>query len=479
MDRRQFLKSGAAAAALGWNRGLGAGPRNAAASPPNILLVLADDLGWGDVGFHGGINRTPVLDRLAKSGVELAQHYVCPQCSPTRLSLLTGRYSSRFGVNAATNDPTMPLGTPTLASTLKRCGYRTALTGKWHLGSDSEHGPNHYGFDHSYGNLTGACHPWDHTYRSGKLERTWHRNGVRLDEKGHTTDLIAGEAIRWLEAGDARPWFLYVPFTAVHLPVDAPRPWIDSYKDVVFDKDPRRDESMRRYAGMLSQMDDAIGRIVAAVERRGQLESTLIIFFSDNGSFPPQNAGGGAEYGGNPPLISYATGSNGPLRGEKSTTYEGGIRVPAFAYWKGRLSPRTVAAPTTAVDWMPTLLAAAGCKPAEDPRWDGRDVLGQLTGEVSRPAARTIYIRYEDGMNALRDGDWKLVTLGTSEWARGLMPGDDRSPQLFNIAQDPFEKNNLARAHPDILDRLSRKLADEAARDDAERRRIWGDSRSR
>ena len=479
MDRRQFLKNSAAAAAFGWSRGFGALPgAEDNSSPPNILLFLIDDLGWGDLGFHGGVNRTPVIDRLAKSGVELAQHYVCPQCSPTRLSLLTGRYSSRFGVNAATNDPTMPLGTTTLASALKRCGYRTALTGKWHLGSDFDHGPNQYGFDHSYGNMTGACHPWDHTYRPGKFERTWHRNGVRLDEKGHATDLIAGEAVRWLEANGDRPWFLYVPFTAVHLPVDAPRPWIDLYKDVTFDPDPRRDESKRRYAGMVSHMDDAIGRIVAAVERKGRLENTLLVFLSDNGSFPLKE-GGGAEYGGNPPLISYATGSNGPFRGEKSTTYEGGIRVPAFAYWKSRLSPRSVAVPTAAVDWMPTLLGAAGCKPPEDPRWDGLNLLPLLSGGAMRPAARTIYTRYEDGMNALRDGDWKLVTLGTSDWARGLMPGDDRSPQLFNIAEDPYEKNNLAGARPDIRDRLSKKLADEAARDESEKSRIWGGSRAR
>jgi arylsulfatase A-like enzyme len=479
MDRRQFLKNSTAAAVFGWSRfagiGRGTGVR---ASAPNILLFLIDDLGWGDVGFHDGINRTPVIDRLVKSGVELTQHYVCPQCSPTRLSLLTGRYSSRFGVNAATNDPTMPLGTLTLASALKSCGYQTALTGKWHLGSDFGHGPNRYGFDHSYGNMTGACHPWDHTYRPGKFERTWHRNGVRVDEKGHTTDLISGEAVRWLEARGDRPWFLYVPFTAVHLPVDAPRPWIDLHKDVPFDKDPVLDESKRRYAAMVSHMDDAVGRIVAAVDRKGQLENTIIVFFSDNGSFTLKEGSGG-EYGGNPPLLSYATGSNGPLRGEKSTTYEGGIRVPAFAYWKGRLSPRKVTAPTAAVDWMPTLLSAAGCKPTEDPGWNGLDILRLLTGEVTRPEARTIYTRYEDGMNALRDGDWKLVTLGTSAWARGLMPGDDRSSQLFNIAKDPFEANNLARVRPDILARLSQKLADEMALDERQKRRIWGETRSR
>jgi arylsulfatase A-like enzyme len=473
MDRRQFLTHSGAAAVFARSLLAGAGrTTRVRASAPNILLFLIDDLGWGDVGFHGGINRTPVIDRLAEAGVELTQHYVCPQCSPTRLSLLTGRYSSRFGVNAATNDPTMPLGTLTLASALKSGGYETALTGKWHLGSDYDHGPHHYGFDHSYGNMTGACHPWDHTYRSGKFERTWHRNGVRLDEKGHATDLISAEEVRWIEARTDRPWFLYVPFTAVHLPVDAPRPWIDLYKDGTFDKDPARDESKRRYAGMVSQMDDAIGRIVAAADHKGGLDNTVIIFFSDNGSFTLKEGSGG-EYGGNPPLISYATGSNGPLRGEKSTTYEGGIRVPAFAYWKGRWSPRKVTAPTAAVDWMPTLLSAARCRPGTDPHGDGLNILPLLAGGDEKPETRTIYTRYEDGMNSLRQGDWKLVTLGSSAFARGMMPGDDRSPQLFNIAADPFEAHNVAKANPGILARLSRRLADEAAVDEKEKARIW------
>jgi arylsulfatase A-like enzyme len=479
MDRRRFLKNGAAAAAFGLSRFPMAGYRLREPAPgPNILVFLIDDLGWGDLGCHGGVNRTPVIDRLLKSGVELDHHYVCPQCSPTRLSLLTGRYSSRFGVNAATNDPTMPLGTHTLASALKACGYQTALTGKWHLGSDFGHGPNHYGFDDSYGNMTGACHPWEHTYRAGKFERTWHRNGTRLDETGHATDLIAGEAIRWLEARRGGPWFLYVPFTAVHLPVGAPRVWIDAYKDFKFDADPKIDESKRRYAAMVSQMDEAIGKIVSAVEKKGDLENTLIVFFSDNGSFSLKE-GAGREYGGNPPLISYAAGSNGPLRGEKSTTYEGGIRVPAFVYWKGRLSPRKVTAPTAAVDWMPTLMSLAGCAPQEDPHWDGLDIRPLLMGEAMSSRVRTIYTRYEDGMNALREGDWKLVTLGSSEWARGLMPGQDRSDQLFNITADPLEADNLAGRHPEILTALQKKLAGEMAVDEREKRRIWGETGAR
>ncbi len=443
---------------------------------PNILLFVADDLGWGDVGFHGSVCRTPNIDRLARFGVELDQFYVCPQCSPTRLSLLTGRYSSRFGVNAATNDPTMPLGTPTLASMLKDCGYQTLLSGKWHLGSDYEHGPNKYGFDHAYGNMTGACHPFDHTYRKGRLERTWHRNGQRLDQQGgHATDLIAEEAVRWLETQKrGEPWFAYIPFTAVHTPIGAPQAWIDAYGDVKFDDDPKIDESRRRYAAMVSHMDEAMGKIIASVEKMGEKENTLIAFLSDNGSFYPK-VPGGEVYGGNPPLISYAVGTNKPFRGEKSTREAGGIRVPALVYWDERLSPKKINTPLSVTDLTPTLLHLSGC-PSPDIPFDGRDIGPLVTDKNTLPESRIIYTRYEAGMNAFRQDDWKLVTLGESEWAREMMPGEDRSDQLFNIADDPYETTDLSDSQPDILARLQKLLAEEMARDERESQKIWGDS---
>lgn len=476
MNRRSFLKSFTFTTAYGLSalRMQPLQPSNAR-KKPNILLFVADDLGWGDVGYHGSKNRTPTIDRLVKQGVELDQHYVCPQCTPTRLSLLTGRYSSRFGVNAATNSPAMPLGTHTIASNLKKSGYETFISGKWHLGSDYEHGPNKYGFDYSYGNMTGACHPFDHTYRKGRFERTWHRNGRRIDQKGHTTDLITQETIHWMIQQKAGPWFVYVPFTAVHTPIGAPKQWIDSYKDVRFDNDPRIDESKRRYAAMVSHMDDAIRRIIETVGKSGFLENTLVIFFSDNGSFYLSEPSG-QEYGGDPPLISYAVGTNKPLRGEKSTTYEGGIRTPAFVYWKGKLPPRKVTAPLAAVDWMPTLMHQIGYQPKEDPQWDGLNIWPLLTGEVTDSKPRTIYTRYDAGMNAIRHGDWKLVTMGTSDWARKQMPGEDRSDKLFNILRDPYETTNLAGQHPEILSKLQKMVAGEMEKDEREIRRLWGGS---
>jgi arylsulfatase A-like enzyme len=223
---------------------------------------------------------------------------------------------------------------------------------------------------------------------------------------------------------------------------------------------------------MLSHTDDAMGRIIQTVDEMGMLENTMIIFSSDNGSFSIPG-GGGAEYGGNPPLISYTTGTNHPLRGEKSTSYEGGIRVPGCIYWKGRLAPRKVTTPLSITDWMPTLMFAAGIQPDRDLFWDGKNVWPLLTGEKKDSDPRTIYIRYDGGMNALRKGDWKLVTLGDSEWARNQMPGEDRSDQLFNISEDPNETTNLAKKRPEILVELQQILKQEMARDMQAKRAIW------
>jgi len=468
MHRRIFLKSAPIAAVFGLG-GLMRLPK--IRSGPNILLFVVDDMGWGDVGYHGSQIRTPFIDRLVQNGVELDQHYVWPQCTPTRLSLITGRYSSRFGVYAATNNPVMPLDTPTIASNFKRCGYSTGLSGKWHLGSDYEHGPRKYGFDHSYGNMTGACHPYSHTYRKGQFQRTWHRNEKRIDQKGHTTDLITREAIRWV-ADQKEPWFLYVPFTAVHTPIGAPQEWMDSYQDVKFDEDPKINESKRRYAAMVSHMDSAIQKIIKKVDRLGFLENTLVIFFSDNGSFYPKGPEG-HQYGGDPPLISYAVGSNKPLRGEKSTTYEGGIRVPAFVYWKGRLPSNKVTEPISAVDWMPVFMHLAGYQPKGNPHWDGMNIWPLLNGNIEKLKPRTIYICYDGGMKALRFGDWKLVRMGDTEWARQQMPGKDRSDRLYNIAKDPYEKINLAPKKSDILAQLQGLLRDEIKKDERAIRDIW------
>ncbi|MBW3597709.1 MAG: sulfatase-like hydrolase/transferase, partial [Planctomycetes bacterium] len=206
---------------------------SAAAEPrPNLVVLVADDLGWADVGYHGSSIKTPNLDRLAGEGVRLHQHYVASMCSATRSALLSGRYWSRFGVTGATNSRVYPFDTVTLASALQSVGYETAITGKWHLGSKLEWGPRKFGFDHSYGSLAGGVGPWNHRYKRGPYSVTWSRNDELIEAEGHVTDLIAREAVSWLESRGDKPFFLYVPFTAPHIPIDEPSAWLKQYPDI-------------------------------------------------------------------------------------------------------------------------------------------------------------------------------------------------------------------------------------------------------
>ena len=415
---------------------------DAAAAKPNILLVVADDLGWADVGWHGSRNKTPVMDRLVADGVELDRHYVQPVCTPTRTALMSGRWTSRFGphVRSPSNLRAFPPGTVTLASALKTVGYHTALSGKWHLGSRIEWGPNRYGFDRSYGTLTGAADPWTHQYRPGPYSNTWHRDERFVDEEGNATELVAREAVRWIREKQ-EPWFLYVPFQAVHIPVDAPEEYKRLYAGVKFHDDPAMDDSARRFAAYVTQMDTKIGEFIAALEETGQRSRTIVVFTSDNGGLLK----GGNPYIGQVPPTPVLS-SNLPLRGQKGQLYEGGIRVSAFVNWPGRLTPRKVAAPMHAADWMPTLTRLAGYTPAEDPKWDGRDVWPLLTGSVEDPGPRTIYIPYA-AADAVRHGDWKLIA-GHKEKRR----------ELFNLAADPCERNDLAAENPQKVRELERLL---------------------
>jgi arylsulfatase A-like enzyme len=414
----------------------------AAADKPNVLFVVADDLGWNDVGWHGGPPKTPHLDALVKAGVELDKHYVQPVCSPTRTALMTGRVPSRFGPQALvpSNLRCLPPGYPTLASALQMAGYETHMAGKWHLGSRPEWGPNQYGFAHGYGSLNGAVDPWKHLYRKGPYERTWHRDGAIFDEVGNATELVAAQVVKWIEA-KKEPWFVYVPFHAVHIPVDAPPEYKSIYDGVTFDADPKKDESYRRFAAFVSQLDAKVGQFVAALDRTGQRGNTLVVFTSDNGGLWQ---GGNAYTSDVPPTPRLS--SNLPLRGQKGQLYEGGVRVPAFANWPGRLAPRKVGVPLHAVDWYPTLMAATGATPVGDPKWDGLDRWPVLTGAVSDPGPRTVYIPYTGGA-AVRHGDWKLI-----DRANG-------TAELFDLAADPNETTDLAAKEPGRLAELRKVLA--------------------
>jgi arylsulfatase A-like enzyme len=456
MPHRLFIRAGIAGLSLllaGLPRAFADQPRPATsgvADRPNILLIVADDLGWADLGYHGARIRTPNIDRLVRTGVELDHHYVQPVCTPTRTALLTGRYPSRFGPQALvpSNLRALPPGTETLASALKTVGYTTHLAGKWHLGSRPEWGPNRYGFDHSYGSLNGAVDPWGHLYRPGPYARTWHRDGQIFDEEGNATELVAREATNWIRTAQG-PWFVYVPFHAVHIPIDTPDEYKALYKDSSFFDEPKKDESYRRFAAFVSQLDAKVGQLVTALDETGQRGNTLIVFTSDNGGLP----GGGNAYISKvaaTPVLS----SNLPLRGHKGQLYEGGIRVPACANWPGKLAPRKVAAPLHAVDWMPTLTGLAGYRPASGLDWDGLDVWPVLTGAVEKPAPRTIYIPYRGGHVVRRD-DWKLIAFGSGKF------------ELYNLASDPFETTNLADEEPAPLAEL-KGLLDAMRKDDAD-----------
>lgn len=424
---------------------------------PNMLVIVADDLGWADVGYHGSRIRTPNIDRLVAGGIELDQHYVCPVCTPTRVSLLTGRYCSRWGDQARSpcNERILPFGTETLASALNSVGYDTGLSGKWHLGSKVEWGPNRFGFNRSYGSLAGGVGPYDHRYKKGPFTFTWHRDDELVEEPGHVTDLIGREAVQWIRQR-RQPWFYYVPFTAVHIPVQAPEAWIERYADLRFDEDPVKDEAARRYAAYASQMDHWIGEFVQALDDTGQRENTLILFFSDNGAPRGPWIAARDKYPGTYP-DSAILGSNHPLRGTKGTVYEGGIRTPAFLHWQARLQPGKVETPLHAVDWLPTLTTLAGYAPSRDLQWDGIDVWPVVTGAVD-PELRTLYFPFVRGRWALRRGNWKLVCQDA-----------DRAPELFDLSVDPLEQHDLAPARPEVVAELRRCLTTVQKGDRAER----------
>ena len=431
---------------------------------PNILYILADDLGWGDVGFHGSAIRTPNIDRLAAEGIELSQHYVCPMCTPTRASLLTGRHPGRFGSHATvpSNAPVLPDGYPTLAKVLRNHGYDTGLFGKWHLGSSAAFGPNHFGFNTAYGSLAGGIDPYNHRYKRGEFSVTWHRNGDLVEDVGHVTDLIAREAVQWIEDRSGS-WFCYVPFTAVHVPVKPTQTWLDQYQAEVFDSDPLRDASYRKYAAYTSHMDRAIGQMVEALERTSQRENTLIVFSSDNGAINDCPLHATDKYPGWQEAYP-RLGSNLPLRGVKAQLYEGGIRTPTVVNWRGTLSPGTMAHAIHVVDWMPTLTGLAAAPPGEDPQWDGVDIWPLMADAGAHPADRCFYWNFRGGADlGIRCGEWKLI--------RHEREGE-QSTELFNIAEDPYEEHELSSRHPDVVGKLTqaireqRRLDDRAKRDD-------------
>ena len=410
---------------------------------PNILFVLADDLGWGDLSSHGSPIRTPHIDRLMAAGLELNQHYVQPMCTPTRASLLTGRYPSRFGSHATvpSNLPVIPDAHPTLPSILGANGYKSGLFGKWHLGATEGSEPNKFGFDYSYGSLSGGVDPYNHKYRSGDYSHTWHRNGRRISENGHATDLITEECISWIERQHG-PWFAYLSFTAVHAPIKAPVEWIDSYRNQIYDENVKKDESFKRYAGYTSHMDSAIGSVIQAIDKKRELDNTLVVFTSDNGAIGHCPLHAADVYPGwqqDSPRL----GSNLPYRGFKAQLYEGGIRTPTLIYWKNKIAPNNNSVPMHISDWLPTICDVLEISLPDETKsqLDGTNVWNDLMGNSH--VDRTIYWNFKGGDGlAIRFGKWKLIT-SKNDLDEG------KQTELYNIDQDPYEKNNLAKTYPE------------------------------
>jgi arylsulfatase B len=415
---------------------------SAEARRPNILHIVADDLGWKDVGFNGATDiKTPNLDKLAAEGAKFTQFYVQPMCTPTRAALMTGRYPFRYGLQTAVIPSVSAYGLDTtewlLPQALKEAGYNTAIIGKWHLGhADKKYWPKQRGFDYQYGAMIGELDYFTHE-EHGVLD--WYRNNKPVREKGYTTQLLGDDAVKYVNAQNPnKPFYLYLTFNAPHTPYQAPKEYINRYSNIA---DPTR----RIYAGMVTCLDDEVGRIVAALDKR---DNTLILFHSDNGGTRnAMFAGVIADM-----LKVKIPCDNGPYRDGKGTLYEGATRVCAFANWPGHIKPATVVELIHAVDIYPTFAALAGASTAKCKPLDGVNVWDTIAEGKPSPRHEIVY-NVEPFRGAVRQGDWKLV------W-RTLLPF---TVELFDLAQEPSEKDNLAAQHPDKVAELQQRL-DELAK---------------
>jgi arylsulfatase A-like enzyme len=416
----------------------------AADSPPNVVFLLVDDLGRADCGFMGGDEiTTPNIDSLAAAGANLDAHYVQPLCSPTRAALLTGRYPMRHGLQVGVVKPWAKYGLPlkerTLAQALRDAGYATGIFGKWHLGTlTPEYLPTHRGFDRQYGHYLGAIDCFTHT-RDGGFD--WHSNDEVNRDKGYSSELIAREAANFIaDNAGKKPFFAYVPFNAVHTPLQAPQRYMKQYAHL---PTPRKE-----YAAMLTALDDAVGVIAEAVDEAGARDHTLFIFSSDNG-------------GPNPGKVT----DNGEYRGGKGGLYEGGVRVAAFATWDGHLQAgSTIDEPMHVVDWYPTLVNLAGGKLEQDLPVDGRDVWPMLTEEKPSPHD-AILLNTTPAGGAVRVGDWKLIAReGAGNRKKGAAKRAGRPmSELFNLQDDPYEQSNLAEQEPAKVKELEATLTEFAS----------------
>ena len=444
MDRRKFIENSMKGIA-----GLAAAPAimsliacsEKLTENPNILLIVSDDTGWHDVKYHGSEIKTPNIDKLVEEGVELNNFHVSPVCSPTRAALLTGRHPSRFGILgpiSGGSKSTLPKEIVTLPEFLRSKGYNTAITGKWHLGLSKEDGPLQHGFDYSYGYFHGQIDPYTHLYKDGT--KSWHRNDQLIDEKGHATDLITNEAIKFITdiRNKKKPFFLYVPYSVPHIPLKEEQKWLDMYPDIT-------NESRKLYAAAMTHMDDSIGQIIATLNENGLTDNTIIIYMSDNGAQKSWKSG--PNYYGNKFPPADVLGDNTPWKGWKTELYQGGIKVPALIYWKNKFHHTKIEDVTTVEDIYPTIAKVLDEKLNNEMNIEGKSFLECMNG--GKMPNRILYWR-TDKVMAIRDGDWKLIHLGDT-----LDKGEN---ELYNLKEDPYEENNLIKQFPKIAEELTVEL---------------------
>lgn len=407
---------------------------------PNIVHIVADDLGWKDVRFNGCTDiRTPNLDRLASEGARLTQFYTQPMCTQTRACLMTGRYPFRYGLQTAVIPSVSAYGLDEsewlLPQCLKEAGYRTAIIGKWHLGhADKKWWPRQRGFDYQYGAMIGELDYFTHD-EHGVLD--WFRDNEPVREEGYTTELLGRDAAKLIDSHNfSTPLYLYLAFNAPHTPYQAPESSIRRYAEI---QDPTR----RTYAAMVSCLDDEIGRVVAALEKKNVRRNTLIVFHSDNGG--TRNA----MFSGVMADVSKIRlpCDNGPLREGKGTLYEGGTRVCGLVNWPGRVPKGDNDGLLHAVDLYPTLAALAGASTEKCRPLDGLNVWNTLAKRQPSPRSEIVY-NIEPFRAALRQGPWKLV------W-RTTLPS---STELYNLETDPSETNNVADSQPEKVVAMQQRL---------------------
>ena len=411
-------------------------------TPPNIIIILADDLGWADVGYHGSDIQTPNIDRLAKEGMRLERFYSLPVCTPTRSALMTGRDPIKLGMaNAGImpwNDGGVSIDEHFMPQSFKAAGYDTAMIGKWHLGHTIEqHTPNARGFDHFYGHLNTNLHYFDHKFAGG---HDFQENGKSVRHEGeYATDVHGDQSVRYLTEirNKSKPFFLYIPLIAPHSPMNAKQEDLNKY--------PRRldlpTSPKKTYAAMVDSMDQAIGRILDTLDEQGIADNTIVLFFSDNGGFVPFGA------------------DNTPLRGGKTETFEGGIRVPAVIRWPEVLPANSVNdAVISVLDLLPTLTSAANVAAGNSKELDGKNRWSAVIGKGENQRSEPLYFtsnspEYNSFRHGVLDGKWKLVQTVDHE-----RRSTEVETFLFDIYADPGEQNDLAKQNPSEVKRLIQLL---------------------